>query len=130
MISPDLIFKMREMSHEILKAAEDKMKKSGPITVIDQYESGIFEVSVVLSGEKLYELVRFFDFVFCPCRDFEFSGTACKHSWFVLPKLCKKCRERSVGNVGEKCERCSVKDAPYLKQASSKKPERVGNIII
>ena len=73
MISPDLIFKMREMSHEILKAAEDKMKKSGPITVIDQYESGIFEVSVVLSGEKLYELVRFFDFVFCPCRDFEFS---------------------------------------------------------
>lgn len=125
----ETIFKLREMSEQDLDAAEDKLyKASAPITVIKRYDSGVFEVGIVLSGEKLYEVIRFGDFVFCPCKDFEYSGTACKHCPLLMPLVCRKCRERPVKQRGRKCSRCEHEESPYMRQKVEGKRELVGSI--
>ncbi len=128
-LGPEIIFKMREMFGERAEAAEKKFSKAANLSVIDQYESGVFTVCVVMSGEKLYEVIRFFDFVFCPCGDFEFSGP-CKHAWCAMPKICRKCRKWDVKNIGDTCQACTMKSAPYLKQTAEKKLEKIGSIPI
>ncbi|HEY8560477.1 MAG TPA: hypothetical protein VIL74_08875 [Pyrinomonadaceae bacterium] len=125
------VFDLREASDEDLQAATEKLIASqSEISVV---ESGAFPNLVsfflVESGANIYEVRRFESFVFCECEAFFYTQKACKHVAATFPPVCSKCGRASDAHSAL-CMACEMKSAPYLRQSSTKTPEKLGNIRI
>lgn len=125
------IFHMRELSADDINAGEEKLDKAtGHIYSVEHEERGLFDWYRIHSSDHEYEVTRLGLFVRCTCKDFQFSGTACKHIPLCLPKLCRGCFETEVNRRGEKCSRCMEREAVYLTPHREKPAELVGGIRI
>lgn len=128
-LDPSAVFALREMLPEDLDAGEDKLyKATDPVAVVSRREDGVFDRYIVASGDHSYEVIRLGWFVSCECKDFQFSGGACKHAVLCMPQVCRKCQKRDVPRRGAVCDRCEMKAAPYLPPTSTRVPERLGNV--
>jgi len=123
------VFDLREQADEDLSAAVEKLTAGVSVAERGVSENCI-EWFVIESGAKLYEVRRFETFVFCSCEGFFYSGKACKHIAATFPAVCKSCRRYNVGQHGDECAFCEVRNAKYLKPTSGKIPERIGNVRI
>lgn len=99
------IFELVELSAKDVVAARDRMIKADNLAVVDHQFDGIFDLYSVMSGDRIYEVIRLGYFVKCNCRSFEFTHGACKHVGLVLPAKCSVCFEREV-EVKGKCRDC------------------------
>ena len=125
------VFDLREQSAENLADAENKfLAAEAKPEVTAKGEENCIAWYFVRSGESFYEVRRFFDWCFCSCESFFFSSKACKHIIATYEPLCRKCGYRSVSERGGQCSFCEAKYAPYIKQGTGRKPERIGNFRI
>jgi hypothetical protein len=76
-----------------------------PIEIVEQGEKHFIRWWRVRSGEKIYEVRRFKNFVWCECKSFFFSKRMCKHLAFTTGVYCERCRELSA-SVGKFCHDC------------------------
>ena len=119
-----------EQTDTDLDAGEDKLYKAEQFArIIDQGETNLIRWWKIDSGGKVYEARRFENFCFCSCKDFFFTKKVCKHLTLTTRFFCNRCHKREA-QFGRQCGACDQDTAPYLKPASTKSPERIGNIRI
>ena len=124
-----IITAMIECGEHEMDAADEKLyRATEPMRLIEEFADGVFDVSVVRSGDNQYRVVRMATFAHCECRDFEHSRTPCKHIAFTSPIVCRRCFTEPVKHRGHKCQRCMrearnqlMDDAPLLKPSSPPK---------
>lgn len=134
------IFELREIGPSALDAAADKYAKAvEPMHILKEFQEGLFDVAVVVSGSKLYEVIRLgISWWRCSCPDFEFKhNEACKHVYLAFPKVCQRCFAQPVSIKGRPCDGCvraarneAMDTAPYLPPTVTRAPESIGGIRI
>lgn len=118
------------------EAADKYYKAREPMEIVTHYENGLFDVYVVSSGPRLYEIARLGFWFLCTCKDFEYShDSACKHVFMVFPVVCRVCLTAEVPQHGKTCEGCkraaeneAADKAPYLKPSGDYKPQKIGSV--
>lgn len=131
------VFDLREQSEDDLDAGIQKLLKTDDLSILSK---GVSDNCIswwkIRSGNKIYEVRRFFNFCFCSCADFFFSQkdekkiSVCKHLSLTTAPLCIHCKKRPSGKHGEKCQICEIRTAPYLKQSSMKPVTKIAGIRI
>lgn len=130
MFDPSLIFTLRAMTPETVKAAFEKWQKATSLVMVMDFRTdGVFTKYRVFSGSTYYSVVVFGWFAKCDCNDFKYSGP-CKHIAACLPSVCSECFGRSVAVRGAKCSKCESENAPYLKQNTQRPVEQFGSVRI
>jgi hypothetical protein len=128
-IDASFIFQMREMKPADLDAADAKLDRArASVSIVGHRESGLFEIYEVSSGSKQYTVIRLGYFVVCPCGDFKFSGSCCKHALVTFPQVCRACFETPVERRGATCLKCDMESSPYLPPTVERKTESIGGI--
>jgi hypothetical protein len=93
-------------------------KAANTINVIAQGEESFIKWWKVQSGENVYEVRRFKNFVFCSCKDFFFRKKVCKHVSITARVYCMNCFQLSA-TVGKYCFDCDQKINHFLRPSHS-----------
>lgn len=93
-------------------------KATTELNVIETGEANLIKFWKIQSGENVYEVRRFKNFVYCSCRGFHFSRKACKHISLSARVYCMNCFQLSA-KVGKLCRGCDMNKNHFLKQSSS-----------
>lgn len=132
-----IILKLKEITPERLAVGIEKLlRASDDFTIVERFKNGQGIETVLLESERdariqTYQILMFLHFAFCECKDFKFSGSACKHLAYLIDPLCIKYRKVKVDlSESNKCDKCEQEDALYLKPTSEKPVEKIGNIRI
>lgn len=80
-------------------------KAAKPIDIVDGGQQNLIDWWQVRSGEKIYEVRRFKNFVWCSCKDFFFNKRMCKHLAFTTGVYCQRCRVLRA-KKGKFCYEC------------------------
>ena len=126
------VFDLREQSEEDLEIADGNLIKGlTSISVTSHGETpNLIRWFVVRSGENIYEVRRFYNFCFCSCEGFFYSGKCCKHIAATTASICALCKKEMPLQSKNLCLSCEIMSAPMLKKTTDKKPERIGNVRI
>jgi hypothetical protein len=73
--------------------------------IVSRGREGVIDWWHIKSGEKVYEVRRFQNFVWCECRSFQFSKKMCKHLAATAGVKCERCRTLTA-KVGKLCFDC------------------------
>lgn len=111
------IFDLKEAHDDELTEAEKAIEQ---LSVRDLGESNLIRSFEVTSGDSIYIVHRFENWVKCTCKAFQF-GRICKHVAATFPPLCISCRNRPATKRGGYCD----DHAPWVKVGSQKKPSMI-----
>lgn len=113
------IFDLKEAHDDELKEADNAIIGLA-FEVEPLGEVNLIEGFAVTSGEAIYIVHRFENWVHCTCPAFKF-GRICKHIAATFPPLCIACRSRAADKRGGYCQ----DHAPWVKVGSTRKPSMI-----
>lgn len=87
-------------------------KAKTPIEIVCEGETNMIRWWRVTSGDAVYEVRRFKNFVWCSCKGFFYSKRMCKHLALTTGVYCQRCRVVSA-RVDKLCRDCDMVTHPF-----------------
>jgi len=110
---------LREQSEADLVIGDTLFYKSKTqIGIVAQGETNLIRWWRVASGDAVYEVRRFKNFVWCSCKGFFYSKRMCKHLAITAGVYCERCRVLPA-KTDKLCHDCRVTSTMFLKPSGA-----------